>query len=861
MQPWERSSAGITQGSAFTAGRDSFITSLQGASASGETLQLQAAGSGPAWGIWRIGLDGGQPGTLSADVNVGAGEGGGYYLAVANYGSGRWQWHGPFMDSHVRLSLAGGSSLASPAGNLLVAVLVDGQHSAEVVGLGVEMADPADGSPPGQVSGLQATAVAGGLLLQWNPLQESGIAGYRIYHSGSPFTNPQAAGVRSVSYLEGNNRHLLDGIDGTTFVRVAAVDHSGNTGEASEQVSGLPLAGAAVPLALQLDHASGTMGFPATLVASGADNYDFDAEGDGIFEVLDSSSGSIIIDTMHPGIIRPAVLAHGPGGEAVALGSVSLLVSANSRPLASATASPQTGPAPLLVDFNGVAEDQEDAPQDLVLAWDFDGDGIYEPGTDTLNPPAQLFKQPGIHNVKFRVSDSQGASDVDSVAILVTGIDPDNIAPFADIIAKRTPGISLLQVDFDASNSFDSDGSVVWYEWDLDGDGSFELAGPGSHCSHVFPLSGIYHPLVRVTDDAGETGSMSTTLHLPSAWPDLNGGQLMQRRSELSGPITDNLRWSYPTGHTVSGSPVVCPDGSIVFGDYSFELNAVWPDGTLKWSLFLGGGQIESTPAVAADGTIYVTSLSDKLYAVSPSGQERWSIDTGADIISSPVVGRDGRIYFGSHNGSLYCASPEGQTIWTYPSSGIIETAPRIGPDGCVYFGNNDKRIIAVNPDGTLRWEYIATGSIRSTPAITEDGRLYIGVVSGELLCLDLQGNYLWDVSLPDAVIDSPAIGLDGKVYIGCVDDRLYAYSGDGDELWNFDTSGDIWGSPVIGSSGLVYIGSNSLDMFALDSQTGNVEWSRTLTDQIFSSACLSEDGALYITSSDGQLHSIGKAF
>ena len=61
-------------------------------------------------------------------------------------------------------------------------------------------------------------------------------------------------------------------------------------------------------------------------------------------------------------------------------------------------------------------------------------------------------------------------------------------------------------VSFDASASSDPDGSIARYEWDLDGDGSFETDGGSSPTtSHSFADDGTYAVGLRVTDDGGGT--------------------------------------------------------------------------------------------------------------------------------------------------------------------------------------------------------------------------------------------------------------------------------------------------------------------------------------------------------------------
>ena len=158
-------------------------------------------------------------------------------------------------------------------------------------------------------------------------------------------------------------------------------------------VSAAPLPGSPPPLVVTVDAASVKRGDPVTITATGAVSYDFDLDGDGVMD-LTNATGIANVDTTSVGIIRPFVIGEGADSTMTALGGVSLIVLGNTRPVASAIASPQSGLAPLSVTFTGTASDIEDPPASLTYAWDFDGDGTYEAGTNTLTPPKHGYNAP-----------------------------------------------------------------------------------------------------------------------------------------------------------------------------------------------------------------------------------------------------------------------------------------------------------------------------------------------------------------------------------------------------------------------------------------------------------------------------------
>ncbi|MCH7471629.1 hypothetical protein IIA79_01565, partial [bacterium] len=413
-QPWEeldsdgfviRQSSGINAQSDFTPGVERY-SEAGVVSDLGEASRFSSGASGSralSYALYRIRLGGAQPGAVSADVNLHLRDGGGslseYWLGLSSYDEGTWEWHGPFSDSHVRISpgaaVAGGADYTSDLGNLFVAVAAYDGASFDLVGLGVNKYNVADTTPPPAPSAPVVSPVSGGVLVEWIPVVAGDLAGYRIYYGGENFIDGTEPFVRTVDYLEGAMRHLLPGFTGHTHVRIAAVDISGNESALSGSGKAIMLPGSAPVLALSTDIVSGRLDAVATLTATGASSYDWDIDGDGIYDITGDTTGEVAADTSATGIIRPSVrgVSDGPGGPgtSISLGGVSLIITGNTRPVASATADPQSGPAPLTVTFVGQAEDTEDILELLTFSWDFDGDGTFEISTNTLTPDPHTY--------------------------------------------------------------------------------------------------------------------------------------------------------------------------------------------------------------------------------------------------------------------------------------------------------------------------------------------------------------------------------------------------------------------------------------------------------------------------------------
>ncbi|MCB1188404.1 PKD domain-containing protein [bacterium] len=541
VQPWEqldgngqvipaqRTASAINQQSEFIPGVERFSSSGD-VTDNGEASRIASTAGTTAQATFRIPLAGGHPGVVSVDANLLAGKG--YYLGLADYGSSRWQWHGPFTDNHVRISTALQGPYTSSLGNLFISVLVHGGSAADIVGIGMNPEDPADSSAPPQPSGLSATALSGTLLLDWDSVIAGDLAGYRIYHSSAEFISGDEAGVLRLDSLEGFNQHLLAMPSGNAaYVRVSAVDISGNESPLSDIASAIPLAGTPPQLAINVDKPSGILSESVSLTAIGAEQYDFDLDGDGIYDITGNSSGIAQVDTTSLGIIRPRVRGTGPEGTAVALGAVSLVVTGNSRPVAVASSDLSSGAAPLDVSFSGSESTDFDGTV-VGGGWDFDGDGTYDVWDDTdivhVTSAMHTYSAAGVYNAKLRVLDDQGAWDVDTVTIVVSQEpDPDNIDPSAHLYVDPTYGDTGVLVTLDASSSADLDGSIVLYEYDFNGDGLYDGSGAVSSISRKYDEMGVFNVGVRVTDDNGAQDTATASLRinevpsLHTSWPGL----------------------------------------------------------------------------------------------------------------------------------------------------------------------------------------------------------------------------------------------------------------------------------------------------------------------------------------------------
>ena len=131
-------------------------------------------------------------------------------------------------------------------------------------------------------------------------------------------------------------------------------------------------------------------------------------------------------------------------------------------------------------------------------------DGSYTYTLDQQSTALQNLADGTVVTETFSYEVSDGL-EIRTANILVS-ITAHNNSPLANFVISG-PVKEGVNLTFDANTSFDSDGSIISYEWDFDNDGVFEATG--STIDHVFTVGGIKTVSLKVTDNLGST-SVST---------------------------------------------------------------------------------------------------------------------------------------------------------------------------------------------------------------------------------------------------------------------------------------------------------------------------------------------------------------
>lgn len=257
----------------------------------------------------------------------------------------------------------------------------------------------------------------------------------------------------------------------------------------------------------------------------------------------------------------------------------------NKAPNASFSANPMSGEAPLSVSFD--ASNSNDSDGDIVsYEWSF-GDENNASGKRVNH----TFNSSGNYDVKLKVTDNDRLSDTVTKNISVSSAPSED--PVAKFNATPTSGEVPLKVNFDASGSYDPDGSIVSYSWSYEnGDLDF-----GKTTSYTFNSAGTYNVQLQVKDNDNNTDNTTKRINVnedfnekpkPNFTVSPNEGVVpLKVRFDASSAVDSdgrivNYSWGFDDGGTDSGKIVTHTFNSV--GNYQVELQVTDNDGAKAMS-------------------------------------------------------------------------------------------------------------------------------------------------------------------------------------------------------------------------------------------------------------------------------------
>jgi outer membrane protein assembly factor BamB len=354
----------------------------------------------------------------------------------------------------------------------------------------------------------------------------------------------------------------------------------------------------------------------------------------------------------------------------------------------------------------------------------------------------------------------------------------------------------------------------------------------------------------------------------------------------LRGP--QRLAWIFDAQVPLRCTPA-CDDANVYFGAQDGTIYALsTSDGQVRWRLKVNDGepraqQLFSRPRIK-DNRLFIGSAIGELYCLDArSGKLLWKAKTSDWIRSRPLVVGE-QIYVATLDGNVTAFDGKGKQVWSKPAghhsifadlsgnkNGILVSSsglylyslnPTTGDEQwrhsllqCIY--DNGKRILADvvaaggdyqspptvsngkvfvgSPDrfvhvvdhqtGKEVWRFETSGQVSGAVTI-EDGRVFFGQQGGnsDVYCVaeddgspiwTSKVGWVWTTSTPDG----------DRIFNGTVQGDICALStDDGKVLWTRPTNGGIYPAPAV-SNGRVYTGSWDGYYYALDRQTGLLDW------------------------------------
>src|ERR671922_162132 len=169
------------------------------------------------------------------------------------------------------------------------------------------------------------------------------------------------------------------------------------------------------------------------------------------------------------------------------------------------------------VNFSSTTTDPDGDGEAGGVAWDFNYDGTTF-DEDATGPTASTsYTSPGTRTVAMRVTDGTVNDDTAQTVIATNPVTVTTSLPNASFTVSPNPAQLGQTVNFNGAAPDDPDpgGSITTYEWDLDGDGSFETSTGGTATtSRTYNSPARLTVRLRVTDNNGDSGETTRSLRI-----------------------------------------------------------------------------------------------------------------------------------------------------------------------------------------------------------------------------------------------------------------------------------------------------------------------------------------------------------
>ena len=237
--------------------------------------------------------------------------------------------------------------------------------------------------------------------------------------------------------------------------------------------------------------------------------YEWDLNADGIFEVRSQSIRTANTRYATPGTVSVTLRVTDNRG---ATDTATKPVTVHQKPVALLTADRAVPNVGDVVGYRATGSYDPDAGGFIrAYYWDRDGNGTFEFPSGTNPYITTSFPTAGQHRLAVRVYDRDFAFSDQALVVRV------NKRPTAVVSATPNPAVVNQPVALSGAASTD-DRSITKYEWDLNGDGTYETNTAASPTtSTMFTTLGQARVGLQVTDSDGATDQSVATITVNAA--------------------------------------------------------------------------------------------------------------------------------------------------------------------------------------------------------------------------------------------------------------------------------------------------------------------------------------------------------
>ncbi|MFL1895277.1 PQQ-binding-like beta-propeller repeat protein [Aquimarina sp. 2-A2] len=415
------------------------------------------------------------------------------------------------------------------------------------------------------------------------------------------------------------------------------------------------------------------------------------------------------------------------------------------------------------------------------------------------------------------------------------------IKPNSEPVSIKIDAIVLdgAKVTIDWSDAKDDDGDQIFYKLYIDSILITETTE--SIGSAILAYNTAYSGRIIATDKKGGTtevnfefSSLKSKILLYSD----GSGTLYALDLYTLKPLWE-ARTPFVDNHTISNDLLYLG----LNGIYGLDILS----GEIKWTSKPDTNNNDYRNIIVDDLNIYAFGSNSTLYCVNKTtGATLW--ERSFLNYYAPLSIDSDRVFVCSRNDDeLYAINKQtGLADWSFKLSNNTGAAAKIDTNPLIvnndiYFGDNIGRFYSLDKNtGVQNWS-VDAGQFNSFYASpTQFKELIIAGTYSTLYAYNLNnGSTTWEYKPNEGTFETSPFVYNDKIYIGLSKngsgELLCLNANDGSIIWRFDLENNTTTSPIVYDN-VVYIGDWSKNMYAVNAETGLLNWKIISKDAIFKS-------------------------